>query len=82
MNKTLRSLGIEDAFDEEKANFSAMSAQSSGLYVSKVVNKAYNKTSKKGTEDAAVTGIKEVECCLNEPIDLTVYHSFLFTIFT
>ena len=59
-----------------------MSAQSSGLYVSKVVHKAYIETSKKRTEAAAATGIKEVECCLNEPIDLTVYHSFLFTIFT
>ena len=56
--------------------------QSSGLYVSKVVHKAYIETSKKGTEAAAATGIKEVECCFNEPIDLTVYHSFLFTIFT
>ena len=54
--------------------------QSSGLYVSKVVHKAYNETSKKGTEDAAATGIKEVECCLNEPTDLTVDRSFLFMI--
>ena len=55
-------------------------AQSSGLYVSKVVHKAYNETSKNGTKDAAATGIKEVECCLNEPIDLTVDRPFLFMI--
>ena len=83
LNETLRSLGIEDAFDEGKADFSAMSMHSSGLYVSKVVHKAFVETSEEGTEAAAATGIKKRKVCkkrYRNPIYFTVDHSFLFMI--
>ena len=83
LNETLRSLEIKDAFDSKYADFSAMSMQSSGLYVSKVVHKAFVKTNEERTEAAAATGIKKRKVCkkrFRNPIYFTVDHPFLFMI--
>ena len=83
LNKTLCSLWIEDTFDEEKSDFSELSMQSNGLYVSKVVHKAFVETREEGTEAAAATGIKVHKRCFSniiKPICFTVDHPFVFMI--
>ena len=83
LNKSLQSLGIKDAFDEENADFSAMFLQSSGLYVTEVVHKAFIETNEEGTEAAAATRVR-MGCFssgfLSRPIYFTVDHPFLFMI--
>ena len=84
LNETLRSLGIEDAFDELKSDFSAMSTQPKGLYVDKVVHKAFIETNEEGTEAAAATGVRIIQMSLKqhviELIQFTVDHPFVFMI--
>ena len=73
----LRSLEINDAFDEENSDFSAMSMQSKGLYVHEVVHKAFVETSEEGTKAAAATGVRMfgyTSGFLSRPIYFTVDH--------
>ena len=87
LNEKLRLLDIKDAFDEENADFSAMSKDAlkyddARLHVSEVVHKAFIETSEEGTEAAAATGIawKLPRKAAPKSIDFTVDHPFVFMI--
>ena len=56
MNEILSSLGMEVAFDPNKANFSAINADNQ-LYITKVIHKTFIDVSESGTEAAAVTSV-------------------------
>jgi len=56
LNGILSSLGMEIAFDPNKANFSAINADQQ-LYITKVIHKTYIDVSESGTEAAAVTSV-------------------------
>lgn len=56
LNGILSALGMEVAFDPNKANFSAINADNQ-LYITKVIHKTYIDVSESGTEAAAVTSV-------------------------
>ncbi|XP_053427927.1 serpin B11 [Nycticebus coucang] len=55
LNSLLKSLGMTDVFNQNKADLSGMSP-AKGLYLSKVIHKSYLDVSEEGTEAAAGAG--------------------------
>ncbi|XP_008769825.1 serpin B6-like isoform X2 [Rattus norvegicus] len=78
MNGVLRKLGMTDAFEEDKADFSGISSKH-GLFLSKVVHKSFVEMSEEGTEAAAPTDVVTMKSPLT-PRCLIADHPFLFSI--
>lgn len=58
LNNTLQEMGMTDAFNTEKADFSAIAdPDQKTLYISTILQKTYIELSEKGTEASAVTGV-------------------------
>ena len=73
-------LGMTDAFDPSRADFSGMTGKPD-LYISDVVHKAFVAVDEKGTEAAAATAvIMKLTAMLPQGITLTVDRPFLFLI--
>ncbi|XP_035271509.1 leukocyte elastase inhibitor-like isoform X1 [Anguilla anguilla] len=80
LKEILVSMGIEDAFDVSKSDFSGMSP-SNELVVSKVVHKAFVEVNEEGTEAAAATAaVMMLRCARPRPITFIADHPFLFFI--
>lgn len=67
MNDLLSSLGMSDAFDAGKADFSKMS--DAGLYISDVIHQTYIEVDEDGTKASAATAIVMPECAPPVPQD-------------
>ncbi|XP_074693974.1 uncharacterized protein LOC141928773 [Strix aluco] len=75
----LRSMGMPDAFDLGKADFSGISAGTE-LVLSEVVHKSFVEVNEEGTEAAAATAaVMMMRCALIVP-EFTADHPFLFFI--
>nr|XP_025853501.1 serpin B8-like isoform X1 [Vulpes vulpes] len=75
----LRSVGMIDAFEEAKADFSGMSAKKN-VPVSKVAHKCFVEVNEEGTEAAAATAVvRNARCSRAEP-RFCADHPFLFFI--
>ncbi len=85
LNESLKNMGLQDCFDEVKANFNQMGQTKTGynLYISLVRQKAKIIVDEEGTEAAAATEIAMAEgCCLivDEPYDIFFNEPFLYMI--
>lgn len=80
---TLASLGMTDAFDSAKADFSGMDGRKD-LFISHVIHKAYVKVDEEGTEAAAATAVTMMLGAMPmNPPPIPVFradHPFLFLI--
>ncbi|XP_072461128.1 serpin B6-like [Notamacropus eugenii] len=79
MEFILRELGMSDAFEGSKADFSGMSA-SNDLYLSKVIHKAFVEVNEEGTEAACATAAVMMKRCARITPRFVVDHPFLFLI--
>ncbi|XP_029089102.1 serpin B8 isoform X3 [Monodon monoceros] len=75
----LRSLGMTDAFEEAKADFSGMSAKKN-VPMSKVVHKCFVEVNEEGTEAAAATAVVRNSLCSRTEPRFCADHPFLFFI--
>nr|XP_034368594.1 serpin B8 [Arvicanthis niloticus] len=79
LETVLQSLGMTDAFEETKADFSGMTTKKN-VPVSKVAHKCFVEVNEEGTEAAATTAvIRNARCCRIEP-RFCADHPFLFFI--
>lgn len=82
---TLKRLGLSEAFDAGKADFTGMtdSAEGEGLFITDVFHKAFIKVDEEGSEAAAATavviGVKSA-AIPQEPFAFTADHPFIYVI--
>lgn len=79
LNADLQSLGMTDAFERRKANFTGIS-EKMGLYVSNVTHKCFVEVNEEGSEAAAATGIQITPMSAHFPLEFKADHPFLFFI--
>ena len=80
MNSLLQHLGILNVFDGSKADLSGMSTKEN-LCLSNFVHKCVVEVNEEGTEAAAATAGKTIQCCLGSyPQTFCADHPFLFFI--
>ncbi|XP_021785895.2 serpin B6-like isoform X1 [Papio anubis] len=79
MEDVLRSMGMVDAFEQDRADLSGMSSKKD-LYLSKVTHKSFVEVNEEGTEAAAATTEEIVLCCASYSLRFCADHPFLFFI--
>lgn len=80
LGQILASMGMPDAFDPERADFSAMVGQKE-LYISAVIHKAFLEVNEEGSEAAAATGVVvSVTSIAPSPPIFKADHPFVFFI--
>ncbi|KAK2491897.1 hypothetical protein MC885_006162 [Smutsia gigantea] len=79
LEASLAAMGVEDAFSEQKADFSGMSS-GSGLSVQKFLHRAFVAVTEEGTEAAAATGVDFAVQSLPSYENFHCNHPFLFFI--
>jgi serpin B len=81
LSDQLKSLGMTDAFDSRKADFSGMTGNHD-LFISDVIHKAFVAVDEKGTEAAAATAVIMVgmSAPLQQKVHLVIDHPFIFMI--
>ncbi|MFL5340437.1 MAG: serpin family protein [Gemmataceae bacterium] len=80
LNDQLKALGMKDAFDENKADFSGMNGGKEDVHISAVVHKAFVEVNEEGTEAAAATGVVMAVRALRQTPTFMADHPFVFVI--
>ena len=79
LHDVLKSMGIKDLFDENRADLSGMDGTRE-LYVSKIFHKAFVEVNEEGSEAAAATAAVVMMRCIVRPVLFEANHPFLFMI--
>ena len=81
LSDQLKSLGMTDAFDSNKADFSGMTGNHD-LFISDVIHKAFVAVDEKGTEAAAATAVimQAMSMPVQQKVHLVIDHPFIFVI--
>jgi serpin B len=80
LNEPLKALGMVDAFDIERADFSGMTGKPE-LYIGNVLHKAFVEVNEQGTEAAAATAvIMQLRSAPQEAIEFGVDRPFIYLI--
>jgi serpin B len=81
LNQALMELGMTEAFDSDRADFSGMDG-ARDLYISDVLHKAFVSVDEQGTEAAAATAVimELTSAPMGEPIPFTVDRPFIYLI--
>ena len=80
LNDQLIALGMKDAFDIHKADFSGMTASAEGLYIDAVIHKAFVDVNEEGTEAAAATAVVMAPRGIRQTPTFVADHPFVFVI--
>jgi serine protease inhibitor len=82
LNDALKALGMEEAFDSQRANFSQMAKPTAGnLYISEVRHKSLCEVNEEGTVAAAVTSVTvTVTSAPSDSFSMKVDRPFFFAI--
>jgi serine protease inhibitor len=81
LNDPLQALGMRQAFEGGRANFSRMSSTAGDrLYISRVKQKSFVDVHEEGTEAAAVTSVEIRVTCACGPQIIRIDRPFVFAI--
>jgi serine protease inhibitor len=83
LNDALKALGMGEAFDPTRANFSRMAQVADNVYINKVKHKSFVEVNEEGTEAAAVTSVEMRATSMQLPRErfrMTVDRPFFFAI--
>ena len=78
-----KDLGATHAFDQGKADFSGITSDRGGLYISKVFHKSFVEVNEEGSEAAAATGVVMMTRCamvIEQIHEFNCNRPFLFAI--
>lgn len=82
MSEVLSNMGMTDAFDEKKANFTGLGTfQKANLFINRVLHKTYISVGEKGTKAGAVTAVevaKNTGAALEEPKKVYLDRPFVY----
>jgi len=84
LNEVLASMGMQDAFDASRADFSGMDGRVGWLYISQVIHQAFIDVEERGTEAGAATAVIMSRSTAfgptSSPVEFRADHPFLFLI--
>jgi len=80
LSKTLKAMGMVDAFVYQQANFAGMDGKPDWLFIDNVIHQAYIEVNEQGTEAAAATGMGAAGGMPPPPPIFRADHPFLFLI--
>ena len=86
LTDVLQKMGLTDAFVRERANFKGMTDHADGLFISRVLHKAFVETDEVGTEAAAATAVTMALATAAPPMavprvkEFRADHPFVFVI--
>jgi serine protease inhibitor len=81
LNGNLKAMGMRDAFDDSKANFSGMDGRENWLFIGEFIHQAFIDVNEEGSEAAAATAVVMKSRSLpTPPIVFQSNHPFVFLI--
>lgn len=81
LDKALVTLGMSDAFDPLKADFSGMTSDPVGLFISAAIHQAFIEVNEEGSEAAAATAVvMSLRSMPQPPVPFKADHPFIFVI--